>query len=91
MRYSRSAAFARLYRKLPPDRRSRVDEAILAFDAALARGTLSQGLGLKELRPRLWEIRAGLLDRVLFARAGDEIEFLLVGTHDEIKRFLARL
>lgn len=91
MRYFRSAAFARQYRKLPADRQAGVDEAILKFDALLSQGRPSQGIGLKELRPNIWEIRAGLLDRILFSRSGDVIELLLVGTHEELKRHLRRL
>jgi hypothetical protein len=36
----------------------------------------------------LWELRAGLSDRILFHRSGDLITFLLTGSHDEVSRFL---
>ncbi len=90
MRYSRTAAFKRLFRKLPEDRRLAVEGAMLSLDEALRTGSLRGGLGLKELRGGLWEIRAGLLDRVVFVRTKDLIEFLVAGTHDEIRRFLKR-
>jgi len=48
------------------------------------------GIGLKKLRKHLWEARAGLDDRIVFSREGDLVEFLIVGSHDEIARFLRR-
>ena len=90
MRWFRTAAFERRYRSLDPSRQSRVDHAVRQLAALLATGRLPAGLGLKTLRPGLWEIRAGLGDRAIFRRAGDLIELLIVGTHDEIRRFLRR-
>lgn len=91
MRYRRTTAFARLYRRLSQERRGAVDRAMTLLDAAFQSGRPVGGLGLKALRHGLWEIRCGLLDRVVFARTGDVAEFLVVGTHDEIRRFLKRL
>lgn len=51
-------------------------------------GTLPPGLGLKQVRPGLWECRAGLSERILFRKAGDVVEFLLVGNHDDVRRML---
>jgi hypothetical protein len=56
--------------------------------AGFETGQLPHGLGLKRLRAGLWELRAGLSDRVVFHRSGDLVEFMLVGNHDEIARFL---
>ena len=91
MRYSRTSAFRRLFRKLPGARQEAAERALLRLDEALRLGRPAPGLGLKELRHSLWEIRAGLLDRIVFFRSSDLIEFVVIGTHDEIKRFLRRL
>lgn len=48
------------------------------------------GLGLKKLRPPLWEIRSSLQDRILFAWKKDLVTFLVAGDHQDIKRFLKR-
>lgn len=61
-----------------------MNRLIRAFDT----GQLPHGLGLKPFRKDLWEIRAGLSERILFHRSGDLIEFLIVGDHHEIRRFL---
>ena len=91
MRYFRSVGFARAYRGLDPARQSRVDEALLKLEDLFEKGERPFGLGLKSLRHSLWEIRAGLADRIIFKRQGGTLELLIVGSHDEIKRFLKRL
>ena len=50
---------------------------------------LPPGLGLKNWRGDYWEIRAGIKDRILFEFT-DQIIFLFVGNHDEIKKFMSR-
>lgn len=37
---------------------------------------------------KFWEIRKGLKLRIIFLWQGDSVEFILAGTHDDIKRFL---
>lgn len=91
MRYFRTAAFKSLYRKLPSNRQEAADKALGSLGEALASGRPAGGLGLKALRRGVWEIRAGLLDRIVFCRTKDLIEFLVIGTHDEIRRFLKSL
>ena len=51
-------------------------------------GPLREGLGLKRLQGPYWEIRKGLNARILFRWQKDLVEFVLVGDHDDIKRFL---
>ena len=91
MRYRSLPAFERHLRKLDPARSARVKQAMERLVAFFETGDLPAGLGLKPLRHDLWEVRAGLLDRILFHREDDLIEWLIVGTHDEIRRFLKTL
>ena len=88
MRYRASSRFDRSLRRLDPVRKARVKAAIEQLVAAFETGELPHGLGLTRLPRGLWEIRAGLSDRVIFQRTGALVEFLLVGNHDEITRFL---
>jgi len=48
-------------------------------------------VGLRKLRGAFYELRAGLALRILFRRDADTLTLLVLGTHDEIKRFLAQL
>lgn len=58
------------------------------LDVIEKRENPSQGIGLKKLEKTFWEIRAGIHLRIIFEWQEDLIKFLLVGSHDEIKRFL---
>ena len=88
MRYFRSAAFKRAYDNLDSTRQKRVDRALLQLSILYEQSQRPFGIGLKSLRPNVWEVRAGLNDRVLFHWTGEAVEFLFVGNHDEIRRFL---
>lgn len=88
MRYRATSRFGRSVQRLDPTRKAHVKASIDQLVAGFETGQLPLGLGVKQLRPGLWELRAGLSDRVVFHRSGDIVEFLLAGNHDEIKRFL---
>ena len=91
MQYSETSGFVRNIKRLPTQRKELVKESISKLVNFFETKQLSQGLGLKQLRPDIWEIRAGLLDRIVFRRQKDIVEFIIAGTHNEIKRFLKNL
>ncbi len=88
MRYERKPSFSRSLRRLPPDRKVRIKDAIRNLVIFLETKQQPHGLGLKRLRADYWQVRAGLGDRVIFRLVDDLIEFVIVGSHDEIQRFL---
>ena len=57
---------------------------------AIERNVKPEGLGLKRMREDIWEIRAGLRTRILFALFPGEIRFVLIGDHNGVKDFLKR-
>lgn len=91
MRYFHTAAFKRAYQALESSRQHRVDRALQQLDVLYAERQRPFGIGLKSLKPGIWEIRVGLGDRILFRRKGDIVELLIVGNHDEIARLLRQL
>ena len=91
MRYQSSPRFDRSIRRLDSGQRQAVQEALEQLVAAFETGQVPLGLGLKRLRPGLWECRAGLSERILFFRHRDTVELLLAGNHEEIKRALRKL
>ena len=88
MQYRVSPRFDRSVRRLDPHRKVHVQAAIDQLVAGFETGQIPHGIGLKQLKPQLWELRAGLSDRVLFHRSSHLVTFLLAGNHDEISRFL---
>lgn len=91
MQYYTAPSFERSLKGFDETRKERVKKAIRLAVAFFETGQLSQGIGLKPLRSEFWEIRAGLADRVIFRKGKDAVEFVLAGSHDEIKRFLKRV
>ena len=90
MRYERKPSFDRSFAHLSEVQRQDVILALDQLTQALETGRRPQGLGLRKLRQAFWEIRLGLSLRVLFRLQGDLVELVLVGSHDEIRRVLAR-
>ena len=88
MIYDYTPSFDRSFKRLPPTHQERVRHEVKALVDFFATGQRTAGLGLKQLRKPWWEIRVGLDVRVLFAFEGDVISFVLVGNHDDIRRYL---
>lgn len=91
MKYFTSALFGRLLKKLDFKKQEAVKRAISELTVFFDSGTRSQGLGLKRLRGNIWEIRASIDSRIIFSFEKSEIYFLLIGSHDEVRRFLKKL
>ena len=81
MRYYQAPAFEKSLKGLDAPRKERVRKAIRLAVAFFETGDLPQGLGLKALQGTLWEIRAGLSDRIIFRKDHDTLQFILVGSH----------
>ena len=88
MRYRLTPAYERCFKALPEERRERVRKALRMLTALFETGEMPVGLGLKQLARGIWEVRAGLGERILFVKNADLVEFVLIGSHDEIRRFL---
>ena len=88
MRYERTNSFKRTFNKLPIDRKERVIDAVQALMKFYESGIKSEGLGLKRLRDDVWEVRSSLKDRILFSFFKAVILFLIIGNHDDIRRYL---
>jgi len=91
MRFNFKTSFYRCFKKLSPFKQKLVLEAIDKLKVFYETRQLSLGLGLKNLRGNYWEIRLSLKDRVLFYLSEGNISFILVGNHDEIRRYLKSL
>lgn len=88
MRYEYKPSFDRTFKRLPPDRKKKVTEAISFLIDFFETGKKTKGLGLKNPRGDFWEIRANIRDRIIFTLIDGTVSFIIVGTHDEIRRFL---
>ena len=89
MRYEFKPSFDLSVKSLNPYDKEAIKETCGDFvDLLETHGTISKGLGLKNLHGLYWEIRRGLRLRILFRWETDLISFVLAGSHDHIKNFL---
>lgn len=91
MKFEFKPSFDRSVKSLPSETKQEIKELCINLIDTLSSGhRLSPGLGLKNLRKNFWEVRKGLRFRILFQWKGDLVEFILAGTHEDIKNFLKR-
>jgi mRNA-degrading endonuclease RelE of RelBE toxin-antitoxin system len=84
-------SFSRFFKKLDRPKQIQALAAIEALKTVLESDIKMGGLGFKQLRKNLWEIRISLKDRILFEFEKETIVFIMIGNHDEVKRFLKNL
>jgi len=91
MKFEFKPSFDRSVKSLPSETKQEIKESCINLIEMLSSGRrLSTGLGLKNLRKNFWEVRKGLRLRILFRWQSDLVEFILAGTHEDIKNFLKR-
>ena len=78
-------------RKLAPETQAGVVAALRQITEAFGRPHVHAGLGLRQLRPGLYEIRASLELRVLFQRDGEDLVVKLIGDHGAVRDYLKNL
>lgn len=91
MYYAFDESFRRSLKRLDPVQRLAIKQRIDLFIRAISVRQLPVGFGLKKITSKLWEIRSGLFQRILYWRSKEEITFTFVGNHDEVRRFLKHL
>lgn len=81
-------SFERSLKKLSVLERKQTAESLEAFNAMLITGRCSDGLGFKKINHDKYELRATIRIRVVIKSDGDTYYLVLVGNHDEVKRYL---
>jgi len=74
--------------KLPPDVQAACLEALRELPKVFGRPHAHAGIGVRQLRAGLYEVRIGLAVRAVFVRSADVLEVQMVGDHDGIRRYL---
>ena len=91
MRYAYQPSFLETTRHLPRAQATKLLKAIEKFQQASEGHQWPQGLGLTHLRDDYFEFRVDLPMRVIYRRSGDLIQYVLYGSHDQVRRFLKDL
>jgi mRNA-degrading endonuclease RelE of RelBE toxin-antitoxin system len=89
MRVSLTERFQAAARTLTETQRAAAFDALLALPRALGEPHRHGGLGLRKLHASgIWEARVGLGLRLVFTIDANMLTLVLIGTHDEVKRYL---
>ena len=93
MRFEYATRFERSLRRVPAHERRRTAETIEQIVRYFETQQAPEGLGLKKLFSHaglgaVFEARVSLALRLLFSVYDDVVTFLMVGDHDEVRRFI---
>ena len=88
MRYAYQPSFLEATRHLSAAQAATLVKAIEKFQQAVESGQWSKGLGLTHLRGAYFEFRVDMHLRVVYRRHDDLIQYVLYGSHDQVRRFL---
>lgn len=80
----------RAYNQLPDRDRRLVDATVRRFQHYLSAGQAAAGLGITHLGGRTYEFRIGLALRSVYVLEREQVVLMLLGNHDEVRRFLKR-
>ncbi len=90
MTYRYLTSFDRSFRSLGQSQQGKVKKALERFFDFIETSQHPAGLGLKKLVKNYWEIRVDLSLRIIFQQDTGLVTFILVGDHNQIRRFLKR-
>lgn len=92
MRHEFKRSFDRSVKCLSDDAKIEIKKSIFEIIDLVSTGKASsKGQGLTRLRKDYWEARTTSRERILFKLTDDLIQFIIVGNHEDVKRFLKRL
>ncbi|HAH20764.1 MAG: hypothetical protein A2Y00_02745 [Omnitrophica WOR_2 bacterium GWF2_43_52] len=81
-------SFERSLKKLTPQEKKQTAESLETFNGMLAFGHFPTGLGFKKINHDKYELRVTIRLRVVMKIEGDACYLVLVGNHDEVRRYL---
>jgi hypothetical protein len=92
LKFALTERVLRAVRDLEDSRRAAVFDAILALPGAVGDPHAHAGLGIRKLHASgIWEARVGLGLRLVFTLEHRLLTLVLVGTHEDVRRFLRDL
>jgi mRNA-degrading endonuclease RelE of RelBE toxin-antitoxin system len=81
-------SFERSLKKLSALENKQIVESLEAFNKMLISGHCPAGLGFKKINHDKYELRATIRLRIVIKSDGDTYYLVLVGNHDEVRRYL---
>ena len=81
-------SFERCFKRLDPQAKSRLKDALEKFNEFVLSGNPFKGLGFKKINHDKFEFRVDIHLRVVVKIDQDICYLVLVGNHDEIRKYL---
>ena len=81
-------SFERSLKKLTPQEKKQTAESLEVFNAMLVCGHFPAGLGFRKINHDKYELRVSIRLRVVIKAEKDTYYLVLVGNHDEVRRYL---
>ena len=91
MRFAYQPSFLDTTRQLSHAQATKCLSAIEKFQQAIEGRQWPAGLAITHLRNDYFEFRVDIHIRVIYRRSDDLIQYVLYGSHDQIRRFLRTL
>lgn len=91
MRYAYQPSFLEVTSRLSETQAARLLKAVDKFQHAMETRRWPQGLRITHLRGAYFEFRVDIHSRVIYHGSGGLIQYVLYGSHDEVRRFLKSL
>ena len=88
MRYAYQPSFLDATRHLSHGQSAKLLKTIEKFQHAIEGHQWPQGLRIIHLRDDYFEFRVDIQMRVIYRRTSDLIQYVLYGSHDQVRRFL---
>lgn len=82
------SSFERAVKKLTPQDRHKLAQSLEAFNGFLISGEAPFGFRFKRINRDKFEFRVDIRLRVVVKVEGDDYHLVLVGNHDEVRRYL---
>ena len=83
-------SFKRSAKRLTPAHKIKLAESLEAFNSFLLTGEAPVGFGFKKINHDKYEFRVDIRLRVIVKVEASDYYLVLVGSHDEIRRYLRR-
>ena len=91
MRFVYQPSFLETTRHLTSSQAAKLLKAVEKFQHAMEHRHWPQGLGITHLRNDYFEFRVDIHMRVIYRRSGDLVQYMLYGSHDQVRQFLKAL
>ena len=81
-------SYLRSLKKFSESEITEINSAIALLPEAMGKPHVHSGLGIRKLGKAMFEIRAGLQTRVLFARESGDLVLVFAGNHNQVHAWL---